>query len=93
MSTASSCIAKFRLGHLVATPNALAMLTQDDILSAIYRHSAGDWGEVDDNSQNESALEKGGRLFSVYRSKAGVKFWLITETDRSATTILLPQDY
>jgi len=89
------CVAKFRLGHLVSTPNALATLTQDDILAGIYRHSAGDWGEVDehDRRQNEVALEKGGRLFSAYRSTKGVKFWLITEADRSSSTVLLPEDY
>jgi hypothetical protein len=95
MNRTVSCIAKFRLGHLVSTPKALAILTQDDILTAIYRHSAGDWGEVDDHDrcQNESALEKGGRLFSVYRSIRGVTFWIITEADRSSSTVLLPADY
>ena len=89
------CVAKFRLGHLVSTPNALAKLTHDDILTAIYRHAAGDWGDVDDHDRghNESALEKGERLVSVYRTTRGVKFWIITEADRSSTTVLMPEEY
>jgi len=88
-------LARFRLGHLVATPNALSHLTQEDILRATQRHQSGDWGDLcaDDRAANERALREGTRLLSVYRSTAGVKFWLITEADRSLTTILLPEDY
>lgn len=88
-------IAKFRLGRIVSTPNALSQLTQDDILAGIQRHQAGDWGEVDahDRAANDTALRDGTRLLSVYRSAAGVRFWIITEADRSSTTILLPEDY
>ena len=88
-------IAKFRLGKIVSTPNALSQLTQDDILLAIQRHQAGDWGDVDedDRTKNELSLEQGFRLFSVYHAANGVKFWLITEADRSHTTVLLPADY
>jgi len=95
MSTQSFPIAKFRLGHIVSTPNALSQLTQDDILLAIQRHQAGDWGDVDedDRTKNELSLEQGFRLFSVYRAANGVKFWLITEADRSYSTVLLPEDY
>ena len=87
--------AKFRLGWIVSTPNALSHLTNEDILTAIQRHHAGDWGDVDDSDrkENELSLERGFRLFSVYRSASGMKFWLITEADRSVTTVLLPEDY
>ena len=95
MSTPQVPIALFRLGRIVATPNALAQLTQEDILHAIQRHQAGDWGEVDEHDQqaNDHALTDGGRLFSVYCSASGIKFWVITESDRSATTLLMPEDY
>lgn len=87
--------AKFRLGHIVSTPNALSQLTQEDILMGIRRHQAGDWGNLDthDWNENERALKHGGRLFSQYHSAAGVKFRLITESDRRTTTVLLPEDY
>jgi hypothetical protein len=93
--SAKLCLAKFRLGHIVSTPNALSQLTQEDILLGIQRHQAGDWGDVDehDRRENEFSLQKGFRLLSVYRSASGVKFWLITEADRSVTTVLLPEDY
>jgi len=95
MSATAWPIAKFRLGKIVSTPNALNQLTQDDILLAIQRHQAGDWGDVDedDRKENELSLEQGFRLFSVYHSVSGVKFWLTTEADRSVTTVLMPEDY
>ena len=88
-------VARFRLGRLVSTPNALNKLSHDDILTAVWRHQAGDWGCVDDEDRraNDRALIEGTRLLSVYESANGVKFWLITEADRSVTTILMPEDY
>ena len=88
-------MAKFRLGRIVATPNALAHLTQDDILAGIQRHQSGDWGDVDehDRQANDQALVEGSRLLSVYHGAAGTKFWIISESDRSVTTVLLPEDY
>jgi hypothetical protein len=73
----------------VATPNALRSLT------GIQRHQAGDWGNLtdDDRAANDSALVQGGRILSAYEAVNGTKFWLITEADRSVTTILLPEDY
>jgi hypothetical protein len=87
--------AKFRLGHIVSTPNALSQLTQDDILMGIQRHQAGDWGDMDEHGrhENELSLKLGLRLWSVYRAANGTKFWLITEADRSHSTVLLPEDY
>lgn len=87
--------AKFDLGQLVATPNALANLNPEDVAAAVRRHLTGDWGELDehDRLENESALTNGSRLFSAYRNRGGTKFWIITESDRSVTTVLLPEDY
>ena len=84
----------FPLGHVVATRNALSTLTPEEIAAAITRHASGDWGEVgaEDWAENELSLKEGFRLFSVYRAR-DQKFWIITEADRSATTILLPSDY
>ncbi len=84
----------FPLGRVVATKNALSTLTPEEIASAIARHASGDWGEVgaDDWAENELSLKEGFRLFSVYRAR-DQKFWIITEADRSATTVLLPDDY
>lgn len=89
-----SCPA-FSLGHLVATPTALNQIPSDEILKALSRHVRADWGSLDqeDREANENALKYGGRLFSVYYSTQNIKFWIITECDRSATTVLLPEDY
>jgi hypothetical protein len=86
---------KFDLGKVVATPNALRTIPAEDCLAALNGHAAGDWGECgpEDWQENELSLKEGFRLFSVYRSREGVKFWIITEADRSATTVLLPEDY
>jgi hypothetical protein len=87
--------AKFQIGQMVATPNALSKLTQDDILRGLQRHQAGDWGDMDehDRQENELSLKNGFRLLSVYHAVNGIKFWIITEADRSATTVLMPEDY
>lgn len=86
---------KFSLGQTVITRNALGKLNQEDVLKALQRHSIGDWGEVEpeDWQANELSLKNEGRLFSVYKSNDNVKFWVITEWDRSITTVLLPEDY
>lgn len=61
----------------------------------IQRHQAGDWGEVseEDRRENELSLKEGFRLWSVYHSRTGLKFWVITEANRSSTSVLLPEDY
>ncbi len=86
---------KFPLGQLVITRGALEVLDQEDVQSAVSRHVNGDWGEVDpeDWKENDFSVENGFRILSAYTSKKGVKFWIITEADRSATTILLPEEY
>lgn len=86
---------KFPLGQTVITPRAQLSLHPDDVNASLGRHATGDWGDVDrhDHDENEFALDKRLRLFSVYHDRSGLKFWIITEADRSVTTILLPEDY
>ena len=87
--------AKFPMGRMLITPAALESIPPDDVHKAIARHAAGDWGDVDehDRAENELSLREGFRLLSVYKTEGGEKFWIITEADRSATTVLLPEDY
>jgi hypothetical protein len=87
----------FPLGRVLATPRALAVLEDHGVAPAILlgRHVRGDWGELcdEDVQANLEALRGGLRLLSSYRLAEGVKVWIITEADRSATTLLLPDDY
>jgi len=89
--------ALFLLGQIVATPGALEALTRakqspHDFLN---RHGTGDWGELgnEDKTENEYSLQHGFRILSSYTTAAGEKLWVITEADRSVTTLLLPEDY
>lgn len=88
---------KFPLGQLVATPGALAALKEAKVgfWPYIRRHVSGDWGSVcqEDAAENELSLQEGFRLLSAYSLPDGCKIWIITEADRSATTILLPEEY
>jgi len=86
--------AKFDLGRVVMTRNAAGVLPAGAVQMALARHAAGEWGEVcpEDAAENELSLREGLRLLSVYRA-GDTKFWIITEADRSATTVLLPEDY
>lgn len=86
---------KFPLGQLVATPGVLAAVPKHEIQDALNRHVHGDWGIVADETKrsNDRALNGGDRLFSVYLSANEVRFWIITEQDRSVTTVLLPEEY
>ena len=94
-STPASEGGKFPLGQVVATSTALAALPTQDVAAALDRHRRGDWGEVgrEDWQANERALERGERLLSAYQATDGTRFWIITEWDRSLTTVLLPEDY
>ena len=85
----------FALGQTVITANAKAVLPELDVVLALQRHHSGDWGNVDDHDRqvNEDALRSGDRLVSIYQSVRDQKFYIITEWDRSVTTVLLPEDY
>lgn len=90
---------RFSLGRTVATANAMEVLARRDqeglISTVLARHVLGDWGDVppEDAETNEQALKQGGRLMSVYKVDDSLTLWVITERDRSYTTILLPEDY
>jgi hypothetical protein len=87
----------FSMGDIVATPGALEALAKAELHPSgiLTRHVAGDWGELDDEDrkENELSLERGHRILSSYRLTTGEKVWIITEADRSVTTILLPDEY
>lgn len=87
----------FDLGQLVATPGALAALekTGQNAMEFLSRHVRGDWGDLpkEDKDENQLSVEKRFRLLSSYRTTAGDKIWVITEADRSHTTLLLPEEY
>jgi hypothetical protein len=89
---------KFELGRVVATPGALRAIRSSGQSPSDFlrRHINGDWGEhLDghDRKQNLIALREGGRIVSTYQTRAGDDIWIITEDDRSATTLLLPSEY
>ncbi len=92
---------RVKLGRLLATPAVLEAVPQEQIMEAVERHASGDWGDVcgSDKGRNNWAAKNEARLQSAYHAKAKddpereVKFWIITEADRSATTVLLPSDY
>ena len=87
---------RFSLGHIVATPGALDLMRRSgiDALALLARHVRGDWGKVpaEDARENELSVREGFRILSSYDC-GNEKVWIITEADRSATTILLPSDY
>lgn len=95
MSQEPARTVKVKIEKTVITPDALERIGTACVMRALLRHSRGDWGEVDehDRQANEDALKDNARLLSVYRSADGTKFWVITEADRSVTTVLLPEDY
>jgi hypothetical protein len=90
-------VPKFSLGHLVATPGVLQALAAagQSPMEFVRRHHSGDWGEVTeaDREENEYSLTRGFRLLSAYTLRSGERIWIITEADRSATTLLLPSEY
>ena len=90
-----STVILFPPGRVVATPNALDAVSMQEINTALTRHLSGDWGELceEDKQVNQQALKYGSRLLSAYETESGTKFWIITEADRSVTTVLLPDDY
>ena len=89
--------AKFPLGRIVATPGALRALEEasQDPMEFLQRHQSGDWGELceQDKRENVFSLKNGYRLLSAYSTRTNTKIWIITESDRSATRLILPHEY
>jgi len=94
---ATRTIKPFPLGEIVATRGALAAMDAagQSPLEFLCRHIRNDWGEVcaDDWKLNDESLESGDRILSTYRTNKGERLWIITESDRSSTTYLLPDEY
>jgi hypothetical protein len=86
---------KFQLGGMYSTPGAIEALSPLEMHTFLSRHHRGDWGDLDeeDKAASDQSLIDGSRLLSAYHSAKGIKVWIITEADRSATTILLPSEY
>lgn len=85
----------FQLGRIVITPGALCSIPPGEVLLGLRRHAAKDWGNLgaEDVKANDEALVVGARVLSAYSTQDGTKFWIITEADRSCTTVLLPEEY
>ncbi len=87
---------KFDPGQVVATPGALVALTFNGFspIEMLHRHLNGDWGDVspEDKALNGRAIEEGGRILSAYQLAGGERLWIVTKADRSATTLLLPEE-
>ena len=86
---------RFPLGQTVMTATAQQTLHPEDVLVYLRLHDSGNWGDLcaEDIVHNDLALKEGSRLLSSYTDRNKVKFWIITEADRSVTTVLLPEDY
>ena len=88
---------RFPLGRVVATPGALSALEKAEQAPDVFldRHVNGDWGEVpeEDKQENELAVEQGLRILSAYTTSADDRIWILTEADRSATILMLPEEY
>lgn len=81
-------------GKLYVTENAISTVNASVAAHSFVRHVSGDWGDVDeeDRAANDRAVKEGGRVLSSYEDD-GQRYWILTEADRSMTTILLPEDY
>ena len=85
---------RFPLGSIYATPGAIDLGI--DLASYLHRHHCGDWGDglcAEDKAANEHSLMDGTRLLSCYRIVGDVRIYIITEWDRSVTTVMLPEEY
>ncbi|MBO2984115.1 hypothetical protein [Burkholderia pseudomallei] len=95
--TPAPSLRRLPLGHLLATPAACAALQAAgmSVFKLLNRHARGDWGDLpeEDRQQNDLAAVTGQRVLSSYPLPTGQKIWIITEWDRSATAVLLPDDY
>ena len=93
-------MSKFEAGRIVMTCGINEAISEDASFAAfaqksMQRHLSGDWGDMEDEDKqiNDEAMENGERIFSAYKPMQGKKIWIITEADRSATTILFPNEY
>ena len=91
---------EFPMGRLLVTRGVNDRRAEEEpfarfVLDSLNRHAMGDWGDlcVEDRRENERCLNGGCRLFSAYGEDGLPKIWIITETDRSATTVLFPEEY
>jgi len=91
---------KFPMGHLVTTAGVADVAASNEpfaklVRQSLQRHSQGDWGNLceDDKKENEVSLQQGFRLLSAYEADGLPKIWIITEADRSVTTVLFPDEY
>ena len=94
MTIATRQASLFQLGQLFMSRGVI--VAGIPVLPLVVRHAGGDWGDLsdDDRDLNERALAKGGeRIFSAYNLSGGRRVWIITEADRSVTTVLLPEEY
>ena len=96
-SSSSATAPRFPLGFTCATPGALLAMNEagQGAEEFLLRHQQGDWSEMSegDRRENEFSVDMQLRILSAYRTRKGEKLWVITEADRSATTILLPSEY
>ncbi|WP_248746215.1 hypothetical protein [Pseudomonas sp. MWU12-2037] len=96
METQCTFAPRFAPGMIVATRGVQTLIEDENLDPSSYllRHLEGDWGDVDpeDWQTNQSALEHGERLLSVYKITSDLTLWIITERDRSMTTLLLPDE-
>ena len=85
----------FALGQLVVTRGATSAFTPEEQAKCLARHRSGDWGDccAEDKKCNDDALKYGDRILSSYKFEDGRKLWIITEYDRSVSTLLLPEEY
>lgn len=85
----------FPPGRMCVTDEAFATLVAEDVVRSLLRHLTGDWGDCgkEDWKENDFSLKNSLRILSVYQDRSGTKFWIITEADRSATTVLVPSEY
>ena len=85
----------FPLGKVCSTPGAIQLLQEGEALSMLSRHLRGDWGEVNEQDwkENDFSVTNGYRILSAYKARCGEEIWIITEADRSVTTLLLPDEY
>ncbi|MFC1930687.1 hypothetical protein ACFLXJ_00535 [Chloroflexota bacterium] len=88
------------MGRLLMTRGVNDLVAEDEafakfVMSSLTRHQRGDWGNLtdEDKQENELSLKEGYRLLSAYESEGLPKIWIITEADRSTTTILFPDEY